>query len=195
MSNRNKGFTLVELNVASLIAMLVFVAVISLYISVWQSLTIGNTLLDAYAGSRNASGWLMRDIRCARQVLGSNPGSPTYETGDHVIVLMARSIDSGGQVKEAGLDYIIYRLAGSDLYRTVQADASSSRLDEDRVIARDCQELTFSSEGLTLSDITNLSTVNTVAIYLPINKSNIFSGETEAEKINPTTVVRLRDKE
>jgi len=209
MNNRSKGFTLVELNIASFIAMLVFAAVISLYTSVWQSLGRGNTYLDSYAGSRNASGWLIRDIRCAAQVVEQYPltGTATYKTGDHVIVLRVPSIDSSGQIINPGLDYIIYRLQGSDLSRIVHADTSSSRTTEPRVIARYCKELTFSSlykptgEVKELSfydgtiDAKKLSTINTVSIYLPINKSNVALGETVTEKINPTTVIRLRNKE
>lgn len=196
MNKRNKGFTLVEFNIASFITLLVVIAVVSLYVSVWRNLAIGNTYLDSYAGSRNASGWMIRDIRCAAQVVEQYPetGTATYETGDHVIVLRVPSIGPSGQVINPGLDYIIYRLQGSDLYRIVQADMSSSRVNENRVIARYCASLTFSSEGVTLSNVTNLSTVNTIAIYLPINKSNVTIGETTAEKINPTTVIRLRNK-
>lgn len=196
MNNRNKGFTLVEFNMASFIALLVFTAAFVLYISVWRSLTTGSAYLDTYTGSRNASGWLIRDVRCAAQVVKQYPetGSPIYQTGDNVIVLRVPSINSSGQVISPGLDYIIYRLQTSDLYRTVKANASSSRPNEDRPIARYCASLTFSSDGVTLSNIPNLSTVNTVAVYLPINKSNVALGETTAEKINPTTIIRLRNK-
>jgi len=196
MNKRNMGFTLVELNIASFIVLLVSVAVFSLYISVWRNLARGNAYLDSYAGSRNASGWMMRDIRSAAQVVEQYPstGTATYETGDHVIVLRAPSINSFGQMISPGLDYIIYRLQDGDLYRIVYADTSSSRTNENRSIARYCTSLTFSSEGATLSNVPNLSTVNTIAIYLPINKSNTTLGETATEKINPTTVIRLRNK-
>ncbi len=196
MNNRNKGFTLVELNIASFIALLVFVAVFSLYISVWRSLAKGNTYLDTYAGSRNASGWLIRDIRCAAQVVKQYPetGTAIYQTDDHVIVLKVPSIDASDNCIPSTYDYIIYQLQGSDLYRIVQKDASSSRPNENRAITRYCTSLTFSSGGVTLSNVANLSTINTVAIYLPINKSNITLGETVTEKINPITVIRLRNK-
>jgi hypothetical protein len=196
MNKRVKGFTLAELSISSLIAGLLFISVISLYIFAWQSFVKGNTYLDSYAGSRNASGWMVRDIRCAAQVVEQYPltGPATYQTGDSVIVLRAPSINSSGMVISPGLDYIIYELQGGDLHRIVQADTSSSRLNENRVIARYCNSLNFSSGGVALSSIPNLSTINTIAIYLPINKSNTALAETTAEKINPTTVVRLRNK-
>jgi len=199
MNRRNKGFTLFELNLSSVITLLIFVAVISLYISVWRNLAIGNTYLDSYAGSRNASGWLMRDIRCAAQVVKQYPetGSAEYQTGDHVIVLKVPSIDGSGNVIDSFYDHIVYALQGSDLYRIVHKDASSSRPNESRVVARYCTSLTFRSGSYGLkyyADNDTLSTINTVSVYLPINKSNVSLGGTEVEKINPTTVIRLRNK-
>jgi hypothetical protein len=124
-------------------------------------------------------------------------GAPTYQTGDSVIVLKVPSTDVDGYVVNGHYDHIIYRLDGGDLYRIVQKDASSSRSNENRVIARDCTSLAFRSGNYSLkhyADNNTLSTINTVAIYLPINKSNVTLGKTENEKINPTTVVRLRNK-
>lgn len=184
---------MVELQIASAIALITLSAVLALYLFSWRSFAIGNTLLDVYSNSRNASGWLTRDIRCAAQVVSSY-GS--YTTGDNSIVLMAPSIDSLGEVINPCYDYIIYKLQGTDLYRIVQKDALSSRNACNNIIARNCADLTFSSGGVKLSDVANLSTVNTVSIYLPINKSTIsLSGAgTHTASISPTTVVRLRNK-
>ena len=197
MNRRNKGFTLFELQVASAIVLITLSAVLALYLFSWRSFTIGNTLLDVYSNSRNASGWLTRDIRCAAQVESSYvSGDTTYTTSEHVIVLKVPSINSLGEVINSHYDYIIYELQGTDLYRIVQNDALSSRSACNNVIAHNCADLTFSSDGVGLSDIVNLSTVNTVSIYLPINKSTIsLSGTgTYIASINPTTVVRLRNK-
>lgn len=216
---RNKGFTLVELNIASFITLLLFVALFSLYISAWRNLTMGNTYLDTYAGSRNASGWLIRDVRCAAQVVKQYPetGSPIYQTDDHVIVLKVPSTHKDtNQIISSYYDYIIYyRLESGDLMRIVRIDqrfkntedpyyAKNYRTDDTNpvVITRHCKELTFSSlykptgEWKTLSfyDDSMMKEINAISIYLPINKSNISLGGTGTEKINPTTVIRLRNK-
>lgn len=187
------GFTLVELQLASLVAIIVLSAIIALYIFSWRSFTIGSALLDVYANSRNASGLLTRDIRNASQVV---PSHGSYTTTDNSIVLMVPSIDASKAIISAHYDYITYRLQNTDLYRIVEPDALSARQSENSIIARYCYSLTFSSGGTTLSNIANLSTVNTVAIYLPINKSTISLGGsgTGTESITPTTVVRLRNK-
>ena len=201
MNRRNKGLTLVELQVASSIALIILSAALALYLFSWRSFTIGNALLDVYSNSRNASGWLTRDIRCATQVVPQYPetGSPAYQTGDHVIVLKVPSVDGSGNALNSSYDHIIYKLQDGDLYRIVQKDASSSRPNENRAIAHYCTSLTFRSGNYGLkyyADNNILSTINTVAIYLPINKSTIsLSGAGMAnESINPTTIVKLRNK-
>lgn len=190
-----KGYTLIELQLASMIALIILSAIIALYIFSWRSFTIGSALLDVYSNSRNASGWLTRDIRSASQVV---PSHESYTTTDNSIVLMIPSIDNSQppNVISSHYDYITYRLQGSDLYRIVQKDALSSRQNENGAISHYCSSLTFSSGGTTLSNIGNLSAINTVAIYLPINKSTISLGGSVgvAESIIPTTIVRLRNK-
>ena len=200
MNKKNRGFTLVELQVASFISLVILLAILSLYLFSLHSFTAGNTILDVYANSRNAIGWMMKDIRCAKQVVSSVPitGDPShsYYTTDNSIVLMVPSIDASGNVISPCYDYIIYFLQGGDMRRIVQKDPLSARKAENRIIASYCSSLVFSSGGDTLSDIANLSTINTVAIYLPINKVTIsLSGSGEmTESITPTTIVRLRNK-
>ena len=202
MTKDNKGFTIIELQVAALISIVTLLAILSLYLFSWRSFTTGNTLLDVYANSRNAIGWITKDIRCAKQIVKSveitGQASQYYTTTDNSIVLMLPSINSSGIVISPYYDHVIYFLQGSDMYRIVQKDPMSSRQNENRIIARYCSSLVFSSGGVTLSNFsdTELSTKNTVAVYLPINKVTIsLSGSgTQTESIAPTTIVRLRNK-
>jgi len=193
MNKKNKGFTLIELQVASFVSMVVLLAILTLYVFALRSFTTGDALLDVYANSRNAIGWMMKDIRCAKQVIASHGA---YTTTDSSIVLMVPSIDSSGNVISPCYDYITYRLQGSDMYRIVEKDPASARLAENRIIAKYCSSLVFSSGGNTLSSIGNLSTINTVAIYLPLNKATISlaGGNIINQSITPTTTVRLRNK-
>lgn len=215
MNTRNKGFTLIELQIAATIALITLSAVLALYLFSWRSFAIDNTLLDVYSNSRNAFGWLTRDVRCAVQIVS---GYDSYITTDNSIVLMVKSIDVNGEVISPNCDYIIYELhdaaQGKDLYRIVKTDASSSRAEESRVIAHYCDSLAFSSlydpdgsggeegemKGLSFYDGTTpermLSTINTVSIFLPINKytASLSGTGTQTALINPTTMVRMRNK-
>jgi hypothetical protein len=109
---------------------------------------------------------------------------------------MMPAIDGSDNCIPSLYDYIIYQLQGGSLYRIVFKDPASSRPNENRVVAKYCTSLTFSSNGTTLSNITNKSTINNIDIYLPINKSTIsLSGAGQInESMNPTTVVKLRNK-
>lgn len=190
-----KGYLIFELNIAVFIAAIVFAVVLSIYISVWQMVANGNEYLSSYAGSRSAAGWMSRDIRCAAQVIKQYPetGTASYSTGDSVIVLKVPSIDSAGEVINSCYDHVVYRLSGSDLYRIVIKNASSSRSNENRIIARNCESLTFRSGDQDLQyyvDNDTLATIDTVSIYLPINKTRGVI----VESTNPTTIVRLRNK-
>jgi hypothetical protein len=217
MNNQKKGFTLVELSITSLIAMLIFAAALSLYISAWRSLTIGTTYLDSYAGARKASGWLIRDIKCAVQVKYQTDNA-TFQTGDHVIVLKVPSLHKDTKkIISAYYDYIIYtnRLESGDLMRIVQIDSRFTNAADPNynknyrndatndVITRHCKELTFSSWSKSTKKWEKLSSytddammkeINAISVYLPINEQNISIGGTVTQKINPTTAIRLRNK-
>lgn len=190
---KTRGFTLIELQLSLFIALVTFVAAISLYIFYWRTFIIGNTVVDVYSNSRIAMELMGRDIRWAAQVV---PSHSPYTTTDSCIVLQVPAIDSSNNTIPSHYDYITYMLQGSDLYRIVQKDSLSSRLNENRAVAHDCTLLTFSSGGVGLGSIPNLSTVNVVAVYLPINKATLsLSGAgTETASLNPTTVIRLRNK-
>lgn len=193
MRKHKRAFTLTELQIAFAIMLITLAATMALYLFYLRSFSMGNAILDVYANSRVAMGRMERDIRAAAQVVLSH--SP-YTTSDHVIVLQVPSIDATGNVISSHYDYITYELQGSDLYRIIQRDALSSRQNENRAVAHYCASLTFSSGGLALSQVPNLSAINTVAVYLPLNKAAIsLSGSgTVIESITPTTVIRMRNK-
>lgn len=196
MMKKIRGFTIVELQVASAIAAFMLIAVISLYIFYWKFFGIGNTVLDVYSNSRVAMGWLAKDIRCAAQVV---PSHGSYVTSDSCVVLQVPSIDSAGSVIPSAYDYITYKLQGStpkDLYRIVEPNAASSRQAANGHIAHYCDSLSFKFDGNSFGSTPNLSAVNTVSVYLPLNKV-IFSWTgtgSGTASLNPTTTVRLRNK-
>ncbi len=197
-----RGISLVELQVSLAIAFVTLLAAVALYIFYWRTFVIGNNMLDVYSNSRVAVELIARDTRWAKQVVSQYPetGSPVYTTTDSVIVLKIPSVGASNSIIESQYDYIIYRLQGNDLYRIVVPFSTgltpSVRKAENRIVAHYCSSLTFSSGDVTLSHISNLSTVNTIGVYLPLNKSTIsLSGTgTGTATIVPTTIIRLRNK-
>ncbi len=202
IAGRENGMTLVEIQFASAIAVLILLAALSLYIFNWRSFALGNAMLNSYANSRIAMEWISRDVRWAAQVVASH-GS--YATSDNTVVLQVPSIDASGHVIGAHYDYITYQVQSGELHRIVEKDALSSRPNENRIAARNCSSLNFSSpENLDaygvpkrLSQITSLSTINTVGVYLPLNEAVLsLSGAAThtTSMITPTTIIRMRNK-
>jgi len=205
LNKRNKGFSLAEVQVALFITFIMFVAAFSLYIFYNKTFSIGNALLDVYANSRIAVALMSRDIRWAAQVDPSYTDSETnvtYTTGDQVIVLKVPSVDSSGNVIGSEYDEIVYLVQNRNLRRIVMPHTTgptpSSRIYENRVVARYCNQLTFSSGGHPLSyyNSSALPTLNTIALRLPINQTiiNLSGVGTMTPQITPTMLVRLRNK-
>lgn len=236
-NKKRRGFTLIETQLAVYVASIILAAALSLYIHYWRSFLIDSTYLDIYSSSRIAMDRMVRDIRCASQVVQQYPvsGTATYQTSDNCIVLQVPSVDNlhtpnvinsiSVPVSTSPVptslyyDYIIYQSIYNttsknyDLHQIVKLDDKFSitsdpyyhkngRIEGDRVVARyysanSSNSLTFSSGdvgGVTLSHVSNLSTVNAIGISLPINKImvSLSGGGTGTAQLNPTAVVRLR---
>ena len=68
----------------------------------------------------------------------------TYNTGAQTLVLQLQSIDSSSQIIAGNYDYVVYYLSGTDFYRQVFADASSSRASITRRLASNIDTANFS---------------------------------------------------
>lgn len=164
---------MVEIQIAAFIASIILLAAVSLYTMYWRTFVTDSAYLDVYSSSRIAVDHMVRDIRCAAQVV-TNYGS--YTTTDNTIVLQVPSIDNSNPpitinsiTSDTNLyyDYIIYtliynnNLQSYDLYRIVQIDGKfttagdsyyhkNGRVNENRAVAHHCGTnsgnlLTFSS--------------------------------------------------
>jgi len=122
--NSSGGFTIVEL-----IVVVGLTAVISLFLAylVGYQYQIYNTQAAQLSVTSDARG--MADdidsyVRQAHRVLSSYL---TYTTGSQTLVLQVPSIDSSGQIISGTYDTVVFYLSGTDFYRQVFPDASSSR--------------------------------------------------------------------
>lgn len=212
MQRKNKAFTLMELQIASVIASLILIAAISLYILYWRGFATGNTVLDVYSNSRIAMGWLAKDIRWSAQILPQSTITTGYTTGDNCAVLQIPSItNTGGNISitsSTQFDEIIYYVNNSNLYRIVSPNTTgipSARTPQNQIVARYCSPVTFykvdtvNGAWTPLSTFIgnggNLSTVNNLGISLPVNETTLsLSGAViKTTSLTPTVVVRLRN--
>ena len=215
ISKKSKGFTIVEMQIASFIATIILVAAISLYIFYWRGFVIGNTVLDIYSNSRIAMSWAAKDIRLGAEILPHSTIVTGRTTSNSCIVLQIPSIANTAGVNSvipSQFDEITYMVQNGNLRRIVDPYTTggnpSVRPHQDNTIARYCESVTFSKVDTSpgaftwtkLSDFIggggDLSTINNLGISLPINETTLsLSGiVTQKSSITPTMVVRLRNR-
>jgi Tfp pilus assembly protein PilW len=211
---KNKAFTLMELQIAAVIASLILIASISLYIFYWRGFATGNTVLDIYSNSRIAMGWMTQDIRWAAQMLPQSTIVGGYTTSSNCAVLQVPSItNSGGVVSviPSQFDEIIYYVDNAnEMHQRVCPNTAGStpsvRPAQNRTVASYCSPVTFYKVDTTNNTWTplstfisgggNLSTINNLGISLPVNETTLsLSGAVmRTTSTTPTVVVRLRNR-
>ncbi len=128
---RKKGFTVIELLIASSIALITLAVVLLIYVSTNRSFKFGQANLNSEADLRLAMDWLTRDIRQAEDLNLS---------GDTVTIIMPSFVS----------DDIIYTFSSNKLkraisgstFRTIAVDVSEVEVS---VITDDTVIITLSS--------------------------------------------------
>jgi len=197
---QKKGFTLVELLIASAITVLAVVGAISLYMQYQQNFLLGSTYLDAQSSARLAMDWMVKDIRWGRNVVKTYG---VYTTSDSVIIIKVPSINSstGDVLTDLNgyivyYDYIIYRVQSNNLQRIVDAvsDPDSKRTDETRTIIKDCNSLTFESDTHALSYYTSAEISALTEIDISLTTSKTMPSLPSAVQKTITSSVKLRNR-
>lgn len=211
-----KGFTLVEFQVASIIASIIIIAALSLYIFYWHAFSTSDAFLNIYGNSRIAMLRLSKDIRGASQILTTSTlGTPTYTTSSSCVVLQVPSITvSSGIITiiPSQYDNIIYNVVNNNLYEIVlpytAGAAPSARKASNGAVAKYCSSVTFyyvNTANNTWTPLSNfisgggsLANVTNLGISLPMNETILsFSGGGSGVQnisLSPNTIVRLRNK-
>jgi prepilin-type N-terminal cleavage/methylation domain-containing protein len=190
MRSDQKGFSLVELLVATAVGCAVMGMTLSLYTQGREIFEQGVNFQQVHEAGRTAMDWMSRDIRVANQVVSSvTIGANTYTTGPNEVVLAVPGIDGSGYPIDDVSDYIVYHLNADDptiLERTVDADASSSRAEGTRTIARNVESFTLSVDGEALS---GSSTVDNIDIAL-VTSTLSSKGREVLETVNTNVTFR-----
>jgi hypothetical protein len=161
---KREGFTIVELLVANIVAIMAFVVLFYVTFKLQGNLNVTSGILGISEKGRFASNRISTDIRLAKSVTSSYG---TYSTGDTTIVLQVPSIDANGDIIDPDnyLDIIIYTLDSTNpeqLLRIVDANTASSRSDITETVTEYIDTLSFSSEGTALSSITDKSSIKII---------------------------------
>jgi len=109
-----QGFTIVELLIASGIALIILAIVGFMYVSSERSFKFGQTVLNSEADLRLAMDWLVRDIRAAKSI---SPDTVTLTIPPDTVTLTI-SLESGDTV----VDYT-FDSGKNQLMRTVEGES------------------------------------------------------------------------
>src|SRR3989338_4727844 len=169
MIRRKRAFVLAELLTAVFITLLMMIIAIELFMSISKNSQILMAYLNCYLKGREVVDIVSRDCRMASRVMDGYAG---YMTTDDCLVLKVPSVDESGDIIDvnAEFDYVIYRLNGADLWKTVIPAAASARDPYDGVFKKDIESFYVSSAGAGLSDITHKSSVTYLTLWMAISK-------------------------
>ncbi|MCM8812979.1 MAG: prepilin-type N-terminal cleavage/methylation domain-containing protein [Candidatus Omnitrophica bacterium] len=193
--SRQAGFSILEVLIASAVALVISSAVLAAMIASQRSFVTGNAQIELQSAARMALEWLSFDIRVSRQVAAScSISGTTYTTGDDTLVLSVPAIDATNTIIDGTFDFIVYRLTAAvpaQLERIVSPAAASARPADNHIQANNVVSLTFVSGATPLSLIADVGNVEMLGITLQLQKILSSGGTVD---YTARTAVRLRNR-
>lgn len=131
MKKRNsieRGFTLMETLVTIGMVVLLLAALIGLYQGYGTLFMKQQTMFTLGYSANIAMSEIVAAVREANQVLASRTISGSaYVTDSDTLVLELPSVDVSGTALSGYVDYVVFYVSGTSLYRLSSPDAASSR--------------------------------------------------------------------
>jgi hypothetical protein len=186
----HKGVSLIEF----LIVISIFIITIGIVFQIFTSLNkeykVLVSYLSAYLKGRETIDRISKDCRIAIRVMDDHSG---YTTTDNTLVLKVPSIDGSNNIIDVNneFDYIIYRIQGGDLWKTVIPGGSSLREAFNGVLRRSMQSLYITSYGTPLSGIPHKSSVTALTLRVTFTETVLGT----EYKVEPGTTVKLMNYE
>ncbi|MBI2356199.1 MAG: prepilin-type N-terminal cleavage/methylation domain-containing protein [Candidatus Doudnabacteria bacterium] len=138
------GFTLIEVIIVVFMLGMAMLVLTSLFLNQNQVYQSQTAELNVTADARFALDDIDSSVRAADVVAASYS---SYTTGTQVLVLQIPSINASNQIIAAAYDYFVYYLTGSDFFRQIFPNASSSRQATTKKIASNVTGLLFSYDN------------------------------------------------
>jgi len=184
------GFTLSEFLIIASIMIIAITISLQSFVALNKDYKVLIGYLSSYLKGREAIDKISKDCRSAVQVMDSYSG---YTTTDDCLVLKVPSIDASGNIIDVNnaFDYIIYRILGQDLWKTVIPGASSSRTAVNAVLKESVESLYMACDGTPLSSVAHKSTVMHLTLWLSIVETVLGKDY----RIIPGTTVKLMNYE
>ena len=145
------GFTLIEIVIGIGVFILILFALFNLYLTYGSLYTLQQARLTAISRARAAMSEITLLTLQARRVAGNvTIGTTTYYSNTTTMALQLPAITSGGGIISNTWDYVVFYSNGENLYRTTQADGSSYRVSETKLITNNLQSISFTYDNADL---------------------------------------------
>ncbi len=174
----------------ALINIMAILIAIQVFAALHKDYKILMVYLNSYLKGREVIDIMSKDCRIAIRVMDSYAG---YATATDSLVLKIPSIDASKNIVDVKkeFDYIIYRIEGGDLWKTVIPGPVSSRAASDGVLKKNIESLYMAKDSTPLSAIAHKSTITHLTIWVSIVETLLG----KEYRINPGTTVKLMNYE
>lgn len=155
---KKRGFTLLEAVIVIGMSVIALIALTNLFL-IFNAMYGYQQAFMATAGSSGAAmNAFEAVILPADQVLAShNFNGTTYSSAATVLVLELPAIDSSGNTLPSAKDYVVFYASSENLYRLMQADASSARVSGLKKLSTTLSSLSFTYDNSDFTKVTNVT--------------------------------------
>ncbi|MFH0930235.1 MAG: hypothetical protein V1814_03220 [Candidatus Moraniibacteriota bacterium] len=160
MKNKNQNnrcFSLAETIIATAILIYVLGALLVVYNNFFKVYSNQQTKIKIGNSAREAVKELQSAALQANQIIVSHDFSGTvYGADQDTLVLKIPSVDGSGNIVSGKFDYAVFYLTGKNLFRLVEADATSSRPSGLNKISDSVSTITFTYNNADLALATKI---------------------------------------
>ncbi len=152
-----RGFTLLEVVIVIGMFVVMMILLMNFFLSYNKSYLFDRALV----ATASSAGVVMNEVVTytlqADQVLSSHVFSGTsYASGANTLVLELPAVDASGNILSSTYDYVVIYVANGTVFRTISADATSSRHSGTKRLSDTIYSLGFTYNAV---DFTQVSTV------------------------------------
>lgn len=187
LEGNKRGASVVEAAIYSAIFALIFIVIISLFLSHSRLFDIETSRKDVVYQNIKALNKISQELRYAKNILSSQTiNGALYTSSSNTLVVRLLSIDANQNILSGCYDYIAFYFdaVNSKLYSDTQPDSQSSRLAGKNLVGEFVQKIFFRYN----SD--NLAQANLAEIYLSTEKES----RGQKQIFTNSTAIYLRNK-
>ncbi len=153
-----RGFTLLEVVITLGIFVVMFIALVSFFVSSNSTFLYDRSYVDTASGAEAVMTALSQAALQADAVSSSHTFSTgTFTTGTSTLVLELPAVDSAGTVIASTYDYIVFYTSGDSVYERTEAAAGSARRTATKFLTANASALTFTYDSSDMSAVTKVT--------------------------------------